>query len=72
MEMLLGMVKQSVQEALKNFKAPKIKNLRKHKQVNELIGAQNKHQSETENTINRKINELKIKIDNIIQEGSDP
>jgi uncharacterized protein YejL (UPF0352 family) len=29
------------------------------KQINELIGALNKHQSETEKTINREINELK-------------
>jgi chromosome segregation ATPase len=38
------------------------------KQINENIGALNKHQSETENTINREINELKMKIDNIIEE----
>jgi hypothetical protein len=30
------------------------------KQINELIGALNKHQSETENTTNR-LNELKMK-----------
>jgi CTP:phosphocholine cytidylyltransferase-like protein len=36
--------------------------------TNELIGALNKHQSETENTINREINELKMKIDNIKEE----
>jgi hypothetical protein len=35
---------------------------------NELIGALNKHQSETENTINREINELNMKIDNIKEE----
>jgi hypothetical protein len=28
-------------------------------------GPQNKHQSETDNTINREINELKMKIENI-------
>jgi chromosome segregation ATPase len=33
--------------------------------MNELTGSLNKHQSETESTINREINELKIKIDNI-------
>jgi hypothetical protein len=32
-------------------------------QINELIGALNKHQSETESTI--EINELRMKIDNI-------
>jgi hypothetical protein len=37
--------------------------MRRHR--NELIGALNKHQSETENTINREINELNMKIDNI-------
>jgi DNA anti-recombination protein RmuC len=31
-------------------------------QMNEIICALNKHQSETENTINREINELKTKI----------
>jgi hypothetical protein len=35
----------------RNFKIPKIKNMRRQKQINELIGALNKHQSETENTI---------------------
>jgi hypothetical protein len=38
------------------------------KQTNELIGALNKHQSETENTINREINELKMKTDNMKEE----
>jgi hypothetical protein len=38
------------------------------KQINELIGTLHKHQSETENTINREINELKMKIDNIKEE----
>jgi hypothetical protein len=38
------------------------------KQINEIIGALNKHQSETENTINREINELRMKIDNIKEE----
>jgi ElaB/YqjD/DUF883 family membrane-anchored ribosome-binding protein len=41
------------------------KNKDYEKQINELTGALNKHQSETENTINREINELKMKIDNI-------
>jgi hypothetical protein len=38
------------------------------KQINKIIGALNKHQAETENTINRKINELRLKIDNIKEE----
>jgi CTP:phosphocholine cytidylyltransferase-like protein len=38
------------------------------KQINELLGALNKQKSERETTINRKINELKLKIDNIKEE----
>jgi cell division protein FtsX len=54
MEMLLDMVNQNVQEALKKFQDIKNKEYEKtQKQINELIGALNKHQSETENTINR-------------------
>jgi ElaB/YqjD/DUF883 family membrane-anchored ribosome-binding protein len=69
MEMLLDMVNQNVQETLKKFQDTKNKEYEKtQKQINELIGALNKHQSETETTINREINELKMKIDNIIQE----
>jgi hypothetical protein len=60
------MVNQNVQEALKKFK---IKEYEKtQKQINEIIGALNKHQNETENTINRDINELRVKIDNIKEE----
>jgi hypothetical protein len=36
--------------------------------MNELIGALNKHQSETEKTIIREVNELRMKIDNIKEE----
>jgi molecular chaperone DnaK (HSP70) len=65
----MEMVNQNVQEALKKFQATKNKQYEKtQKQINELIGALNKHQSETENTINREINELKTKIDNIKEE----
>jgi chromosome segregation ATPase len=42
--------------------------MRTQEQINEFIGALNKHQSETENTINGVINELKTKIDNIKEE----
>jgi hypothetical protein len=45
----------------RNFKTPKIKSMKRHKQINELTATLNKYQSETENTINRKVNELKIK-----------
>jgi hypothetical protein len=52
MEMLLDIVNQDVQEALKKFQDTKNKEYAKtQKQINELIGALNKHQSETENTI---------------------
>jgi polyhydroxyalkanoate synthesis regulator phasin len=69
MELLLDMVNQNVQEALKKFQDTKNKEYEKtHKQINELIGALNEHQSETENTINREINELKMKVDNIKEE----
>jgi cell division protein FtsX len=54
MEVLLGMVKQNVQEAIKKFQDNKSKEYEKtQKQINELIRDLNKHQSETENTINR-------------------
>jgi chromosome segregation ATPase len=60
------MVNQNVQEALKKFQDSKNKEHKNtQKQINELIGALNRHQSETENTINRAINELKTKIYNI-------
>jgi molybdopterin synthase catalytic subunit len=36
--------------------------------MSKLIGALNKHQSETENTINREVNELKMKIENYKEE----
>jgi uncharacterized protein YicC (UPF0701 family) len=48
---------QNIQEALKKFQDTKNKEGEKtQKQINELIGALNKHQRETENTINREIN----------------
>jgi polyhydroxyalkanoate synthesis regulator phasin len=69
MEMILDAVNQNVQDALKKFQDTKNNEYEKRqKQINELIGALNTHQSETENTINREINELKIKIENIKEE----
>jgi uncharacterized protein involved in exopolysaccharide biosynthesis len=54
MEMILDTVNQNVQEALKKFQDSKNKEYKKtQKQINEVIGALNKLQSETENTINR-------------------
>jgi hypothetical protein len=63
MEMLLDKVNQNIQEALKKFQDNKNKEYEKtQKQINELIGVLNKYQSETENTINREISELRMKI----------
>jgi hypothetical protein len=60
------MVNQNVREALKNFQENKNKEYDKtQKQINELISTLNKHQSETENTINREKNELRMKIETI-------
>jgi hypothetical protein len=54
MEKVQDMVNQNVQDVLKKFQEAKNKEYEKtQKQINELIGALNKHQSETENTINR-------------------
>jgi hypothetical protein len=54
MEMWLDTVNQNVQDSLKKFQDTKNKEYEKtQKQINELFGALNKHQSETENTINR-------------------
>jgi molecular chaperone DnaK (HSP70) len=69
MQMILDMVNQTVQEALKKFQDTKNKKYKKtQKQINKFIEALNKHQSETENTINTEINELKMKTDNIKEE----
>jgi cell division protein FtsX len=54
MEKMLDTINQNVQDALKKFQGTKNKEYEKtHKEINELIGALNKHQSETENSINR-------------------
>jgi hypothetical protein len=56
MEMLLDWDNQNVQRTLRKFQENKNKEYGKtHKKINEFIGALNKHQSETENTINKKI-----------------
>jgi chromosome segregation ATPase len=69
MEKILDMVNQNVQGALKKFQDTKNKEYEKtQKQINELLGALNKHQSEKKNTISREINELKKKIDKIKEE----
>jgi predicted nucleic acid-binding Zn-ribbon protein len=68
MKMILDMANQNVQEALKKFQDTKNKQYKTQKQINELRGALNKHQSETENTINREISELKMKIGKLKEE----
>jgi phage host-nuclease inhibitor protein Gam len=66
MEMILDTVHQNVHEVLKKFQDIKNKEYKKiQKQINEIIGALNKYYSERENTINKEINELKMKVDHI-------
>jgi hypothetical protein len=66
MEMLQDMVNQKIQEALKKFHDTTNKEYEKtQKKINEYIGVLSKNKSETENTINREVNELKPKIENI-------
>jgi dihydrodipicolinate synthase/N-acetylneuraminate lyase len=63
------MVNQNVQEALKKFQDNKIKENEKiQKQINEIIRTLNKYQTETKITINREINKLRAKIDNVKEE----
>jgi hypothetical protein len=60
MEKILEIVNENVQHALKKFQDTKNKEHEKtQKQVNELRGVLNKHQSETKDTIKREINEIK-------------
>jgi hypothetical protein len=59
----LDMVNQNVQDALKKFQNTKNKEHEKtQKQISELRGDINKHQSETEDAIKTELNELKMKI----------
>jgi flagellar biosynthesis GTPase FlhF len=67
--MILDMVNQHVQETLKKYQDNKNREFEKAKeQIKETIKALYKHQSETKDTINREINELRMKIDNIKEE----
>jgi hypothetical protein len=69
-EMILDMVNQNVQETLKIFHDNKNRKFEKaQEEIKETIEAPYKHQSETLNTINKEINELRTKIDNIKEEG---
>jgi hypothetical protein len=55
----------------RNSKTPKIEIFEKaQEQTKETIEALYKHQSETKNMINKEINELRMKIDNIKEEGT--
>jgi uncharacterized protein Yka (UPF0111/DUF47 family) len=64
------MVNQNVQETLKKFQDNKNRQFEKaQEQMKESIEALYKHQSETKNMINKEINELRTKIDNIKEEG---
>jgi uncharacterized protein Yka (UPF0111/DUF47 family) len=67
--MILDMVNQNVQETLKKFQDNKNREFEKaQEEIKETIKALYKHQSETKNTINKEINELRMKIDNIKEE----
>jgi hypothetical protein len=60
------MVNQNVQETLKKFLDNKNREFEKaQEQIKETIEALYKHQSERENTMNKEINELRLKKDNI-------
>jgi hypothetical protein len=63
------MVNQNVQETLKKFQANKNREFEKAKEeIKETTEPLYKHQSEREHTMNKQINELRTKIDNIKQE----
>jgi oligoendopeptidase F len=60
MEEILDQVYQNAPNGLKKFQDTKNKEYEKiQRQVNNLSATLNKHQSETEHTINREINELR-------------
>jgi predicted RNase H-like nuclease (RuvC/YqgF family) len=68
-EMILDMVNQNVQETLKEFQDNKNREFEKAKEeIKAIIEALYKRQSETKNTINKEISELRTKIDNIKKE----
>jgi hypothetical protein len=63
------MLNQNVQETLRKFQDNKNREFEKAKEeIKETIEALYKHQSETKNTINKEINELRTKTDNIKEE----
>jgi exonuclease VII large subunit len=67
--MILDIVNKNGQETLKKFQDNKNREFEKSKEeIKETIEAMYKHQSATKNTINKEINELRVKIDNIKEE----
>jgi uncharacterized protein Yka (UPF0111/DUF47 family) len=67
--MILDMVNQKVQETLKKFQDNKNREFEKaQERIKEIIEALYKYQSETNNMINKELNELRTKIDNIKEE----
>jgi chromosome segregation ATPase len=67
--MILDRVNQNVQETLKKFQDNKNREFEKaQEEIKETIEALYKNQSETKNMINKEINELRAKIDNIKEE----
>jgi gas vesicle protein len=67
MEKILDMVNWNVQIHWRNFKIPKLNNMRWHKQIKEHREDLNKYQSEIKDTLKREIHELK-KTTQIIKE----
>jgi hypothetical protein len=68
-EMIQGMVNRNVQETFKKFQDNKNREYEKEQQqIKETIEGLYKHQSETKSSINREINDLRMKIDNIKEE----
>jgi DNA relaxase NicK len=69
--MILDMVNQNVQETLKKFQDNKNREFKRAKEaIKETIEALYKHQSETENMINKQINELRTKVDKTKEENT--
>jgi Ni,Fe-hydrogenase I large subunit len=70
-EMILDRVSQNVQETLMKFQDNKNREFEKAKEeIKETVETLYKHQSERENMMNKQINELRTKIDNIKEETS--
>jgi cellobiose-specific phosphotransferase system component IIA len=68
-EMILDRVNQNIQETLKKLQENKNGEFEKAKEeIKETIETLYKHQSETKNMINKEINELRMKTDNIKEE----